>query len=517
MKNETLKQIIKQIKKYDLIKVFKEPEQFNNWCKGLNKTQINNFLSLDIDSSQISFPLEILINNDLLNCKDCNEKLYALSKLKNSDGYLHLFNILCNPIFLNSKNFYKDIEMISKADNIRYALCILDKKDFINSPYHDEDLKLIVETHDISKDNPLDFVISDSLTTVASNIDSINSPYHQADMKLISQTEAKNLQLNHSYPERSITYLAMNKTSLKDKYHLENMKILANNPSEFLYNIMTNQNIIDGKNYRKEVYALVNAKSKHTARALYYYIANPRNKFNKDFDFCSDYSVDSNVPIIYNKCVNSNSDPNYIENLAIINQIKDEFVMHYVSLLMNLSFINSPYKQYDLNLLKQISNKNIFMDLYKLMTDEDSLNGIHHKNDALIISKTNDDNLRSLLLCKACNQYSIKSPNHEYDMNYIQKLNLDSIDENIYKSMYYYLFNASGMDDIKHTYILENLYNGIIIKENNSFIIYLDSLEKQIIEDNKNQIIESISDNEPKGKSKILSLFKKTRKINKVF
>ena len=53
MKNDILKQIIEQIKKYELTESFSDIEQFKNWASKLNSTQINNFLSLDIDLVEI--------------------------------------------------------------------------------------------------------------------------------------------------------------------------------------------------------------------------------------------------------------------------------------------------------------------------------------------------------------------------------------------------------------------------------------------------------------------------------
>ena len=53
MKNDTLKQIIEQIKKYELTESFSDIEAFKKWASKLNSTQINNFLSLDIDLEEI--------------------------------------------------------------------------------------------------------------------------------------------------------------------------------------------------------------------------------------------------------------------------------------------------------------------------------------------------------------------------------------------------------------------------------------------------------------------------------
>ena len=515
MKNETLKQIIEQIKKYELTETFSDVEEFKKWASKLNSTQVNNFLSLDIDLEEIRELRHLLINCDLLSCQDYKKKVAAISTLKNGDGCWHLFDAICKPNFLKSKNFYKDIEMLSKADTARYGLWILGEDTFINSPYHDEDLKLLVETHNTREEDPLDFVVSDAIATVACNIDSIKSPHHRADMKLIATAGSDCLQMSHSYSEYSLNNLAVNKVSLADKYHLENMQILATNPiaSEFLYIIMTDHNFVKGKNYRKEVEALANAKSKATARALYYYIVNPKRKYLSDMDFLRDCKYDiEDAHISDRNSVAGSNDPNYLKNLIKINEIDDELVMHFVSLLMNPNFINSPYKDFDLELLQSISSKSIFMDLYRLMNEEVSLNNKHHKRDAVIISQSTIDRVRDLLLEKACNEYSLNSINHEYDMEFISKLQLDSIAEKIYFEIYYYLFRQKGIDDPQRKEKLEKLLQGEFVERSSSVSSYLDALQIQI-DDSSSQIIESTPVISSKPKSRILSLFKKnTRK-----
>ena len=515
MKNDTLKQIIEQIKKYELTESFSDIEAFKKWASKLNITQINNFLSLDIDLEEIRELRHLLINCDLLNCQDYKKKVAAISTLKNGDGCWHLFSAICSPNFLKSKHFYKDIEMLSKADTARYGLWILGKDTFINSPYHDEDLKLLVETHDTREEEPLDFVVSDAIATVAGNIDSIRSPHHRADMKLIATAGSDCLQMSHSYPEHSLNNLAIDKVSLADKYHSENMQILATNPiaSEFLYIIMTDPNFVKGKNYRKEVESLVNAKSKATARALFYYMVNPERKYSYDIDYYNDCDYDIHDAHISDRdSVAGSNDPDYLKNLIKINKIDDKFVMHFVSLLMKPDFINSPYKNFDLELLQSISDKSIFMDLYRLIISENSLGSIHHKKDAVLISQISIDNLRKLLLELATNKYNLNSDNHDYDMQYITKLDLDSIDKKIYDKIYYYLFRQKGINDPQRKEKLEKLLQGELVERSSSVSSYLDDLQSQI-DDSSSPIIESTPIVSSKPKSRILSLFKKnTRK-----
>lgn len=509
MENEILKQVIEQIKKYELAELFSDAEEFKKWVLNLNNTQINNFLSLNIDLEEIRNLRYLLINENLLNCQDYKQRVNAISSLKNGDGCWHLFKAICSPNFLKSKNFYKDIEMLSKAETARYGLWILGDDNFINSPYHNEDLKLLVETHDTKDNNPLDFVVSEAIASVAANINSIKSPYHREDMKLITTAGSDCLDMTHFASKHGLNNLAINEVSLADKYHSENMQILATNPiaNKFLYFIMTDPNFVNGKYYRKEVEALLSAKSKVTAIALYYYMVNPSEKYLNDTDFLRNYKFDMNN-IYYISDINSIAginDTYYLKNLIRINEIDDELVMYFVSLLMNPIFINSPYKNFDLELLQSVTNKAIFMDLYRLMSNEMSLFSEHHKEDAITISQTTIDEIRNLLLKKACNEYSLKSINHEYDMNFISKMSLDSIDEKIYFELSYYLFNQQGIDDLLHKEKLEKLLQGELVERSN-MPNYLETLQSQI-DNNSSQIIESTPISSSKIKSKILRLF----------
>lgn len=528
MENIELKQIIKQIRKYNLESAFKDEIQLENWISNLNSLQIKNFISLDIALEEVINFKNLLVNCDLLNCEDYKKRVEAISKLKNGDGCYHLFDTICKPNFLKSNNFYKDLDVLSKADDARYGLWVLGEDDFINSPYHDEDLRLIVEAHDTNKERQLDHIVADALANVAKNKNSINSPYHQEDMRLISIAGSNSLQPSHSYPEDSLNNLAVNPVSLSDKYHRENMKILATNPiaSKFLYNIMTNPEIVKGKYYRQEVEALLNAKSEVTARALYYYIINPDEKFQSDIDYYKDREYDrKDAYIPVRDCVSGICDPEYLNNLKKINIIDDKLVMHYVSLLMNKNFIKSKYKSYDLDLLETISDKEMFMDLYRVMTCQESLSNAHHTNDVAIISEAASEKVRKQLIQKATDKTSLKSINHDFDMRFILNSNLwyDTeenlsmgiipFNEQLSDEITYYLFSKEGMDDPKHKEKLEKLSQGIMVERDSRITDYLNMLQTKLDEDeNQPEVIETPQKQTTKSKSKLLSFLIKVNK-----
>ena len=507
MNNETLKQIISQIKKYGLVNVFKTIGNFENWMSSINSKQIDNFLSLNIEPKEVENFRNILIDRNLLSCQDYSKKVEAISKLKNGDGCWHLFHRICNPKFLESRNFYKDIEMISKAETARYCLNALEENLFIDSPYHTEDLKLIVEAKDS--------YTAEALVDVAQSIFSINSPYHQKDMLLISKSDNEHISFEYIGMGMGLEYLATNEDSLNDKYHLENMHILAGHTiaKEELFYIMTDKRIIKGENYRKEVEILKNAKRKMNARALYYYIANPKEKFFHDI-FCFDASLGigsalnnmlSKSPRIFDhNLIAGSNDPEYLNNLIKISNMDEKLVMHYTALLMNPYFIKSQYKDFDLKVLESITDFDIFMDLYTLIYDKlDIVDNTHHQSDVILLSKTLDSKIRKWLIERMTNE---NNNNYDYDIEYITKLKLDSINDEIKEEMKYYLFKEKGINDLKHREKLESLLTGVMVERQDSLLEYLNKLEEEL--DTK-EVEEPVSNK--KAKSRVLSLFKKDK------
>lgn len=106
MNKSELKSIVDKMKTYNLYEAFKNVDEFDNWLKNLNSKQIKNLISINSYYSYIKFPIELLINKDLLNCDDYLKRIDAISKIKNFDGLAtSLILRLCSPNFLNSKNY----------------------------------------------------------------------------------------------------------------------------------------------------------------------------------------------------------------------------------------------------------------------------------------------------------------------------------------------------------------------------------------------------------------------------
>lgn len=279
--------IVDKIIIYDLLGEFSSTKEMLKWISKLNKLQIKNILSLNIDKKKIKFDTKLLIDGNLLNTEDYLNRVNAIVSIDNAKGWEHLFKYLVTPEFLKSEKFYKDIETLKKADCAQIPLWIIGESDFINSPYHDEDFELLVTAKDNS-DKKNDSIVQEAIATIAECDDSIKSGYHKVDLNTVMKYGSKALQLTHSYPESGINILATNPVSLKSKYHLEDMKILAENQEigNFLYAVMTDSRVVKRKNYRKIVKEMVDNKNnkEYVFLICYYAIGEYKTKFVQSFN-----------------------------------------------------------------------------------------------------------------------------------------------------------------------------------------------------------------------------------------
>lgn len=279
--------IVDKIIIYDLLGEFSSTKEMLKWISKLNKLQIKNILSLNIDKKKIKFETKLLIDGNLLNTEDYLNRVNAIVSIDNAKGWEHLFEYLVTPKFLKSEKFYKDIETLKKADCAQKPLWIIGEPDFINSPYHDEDFELLVTAKDNS-DKKNDSIVQEAIATIAECDDSIKSGYHKVDLNTVMKYGSKALQLTHSYPESGINILATNPVSLKSKYHLEDMKILAENQEigNFLYAVMTDSRVVKRKNYRKIVKEMVDNKNnkEYVFLICYYALGEYKTKFAQSFN-----------------------------------------------------------------------------------------------------------------------------------------------------------------------------------------------------------------------------------------
>lgn len=501
MKENITREFINQIKKYGILDIYNKTEKLKSDLEKLTKKEIEKFNKLNIEPQKIKFPKYLLINDNLLKCEDYEYRIELMNNLKIDEGFNHLFERLCDKKFLESKTYYEDMEIMKKAETVKYALWVISDNTFINSPYHKEDLLKIIEAKDYRN--------AESLANVASCEASIKSPYHKEDMNLLAACNGKCLQSLHSHPYHSISALACSYTSLRDKYHLENMKILEkNNPINILlFKLMNNEHIIRRKTYREEINILSNAKSLTKALAIYLHILNPETLGNiselENFGFEIDRSNQVNI---YDRffTVDGCTDPKYISNLEILNKIDDKVVLYCEQLLSNMHLIKSPYKYKDLETLCIITDEEMICDLYELMTYKESIESKYHLEDINLIKDIKDKNKRKQLIELAIDEDSLKSHNHLFDMEYLKNIDLKSLSEVDKKNIRYYLFSYVGINCENHIEKLEQIRKGEYKED-----IYTEyqSIIEQVLEAKEKETLRV----QPKKLTKIKNILKRHR------
>ena len=481
MKAEELKSIIKKIKEYDLSKSFSSTREIEEWLKGLNQRQINNFINLSINPSELDLPLGMLTNENLLNCEDYEQRVRALNEIKNGDGCWHLFGSLCSVHFLKSKTFYEDVKLIATADTARYVMWVIGEEVFANSPYRDEDLRLIVNAKDESGEE-MDWLIAESLARTAGSKESIASKHHREDMKLIAKCHPDALQMGGAFPDRGVNKLAINEVSLKDPYHRENMEMLATAPvaDTHLFELMTDSVTVKSKTYRQEVEALYKAKSELKALAIYHFLENPKIEFNWELSnkLGSDMFSLNAYELGRNKTIRGINHPNYQKCVDIINSADDKYVLFIASILADKYSIESGEQDLDIQTILSVTDEDIFMDLYKVMTNKNSLESINHRHDVTLIAKEQIKEKRKMLVAKATDKKSLELRTHEFDMEFISSLDMSKYDTKTIDKMYYYLFNNTGLNHPRHKEILERLAAGEPIEDISEVADYLNQLEE---------------------------------------
>lgn len=454
MKKDYAKLIYK-LKEYGLFKYFKDIEKLSLWLHQLSDEETSRFLSLSIPSEDIVFPKRLLIHKNLLQCEDYLKRIEAMNQLTNGDGVWHLFDYLCSSNFLHSKNYYRDMSLLKDSDNLRYGLWVIHDDDFIQSPYHEKDLKMILEAKDANGEE-LDFLVASALAKIAKNKDSIQSPYHEEDMKFITKIGSSSLQDSASYPKHSVNHLALNKNSLKDKYHLENMKILAENYSisYYLYPIMTGKEYIHGKYYREEINALVQADSKLKARAIYYYITDCSFDSNDKQELDNEL-WDNNLSfraVWFARKKREFSEkgvkqPKYLENLDLLNSLDDKYVIFIERLLSDSLLRKQNYQEEDINTLLSLESDELFFDLFEVMSSKESIASPYHLLDISLIQNTSSYFVRRMLISVATNKDNLNSKFHWFDMNYIASLDFDLLDSKSQELFQYFFLTPEGIKD----------------------------------------------------------------------
>ena len=468
MEKNKINAIINQVKKYNLSDLFKSKEDLEAWVLSLSSEQITNFLSLNLSSAEVKEIGFLLIDRNLLAYHDYLQRIIALSRLKGIRkevlAKLTKEHVLANP------KFYNDLRIINSGQIPEVGINAMSSIAFINSIYHEEDLRLIV--------NAREKFIAEVLADVAKNKNSIASPYHEIDMKIIARASFASL----SKAPTSAGYLATNPVSLQDPNHIKNMQILVDNYeiSEFLYPLMTQVSFITGKHYHEEINALLNAKNRLKLWGLYYYMAKPdantlKNKTAEDFQIEKEI-----IQKLAWDAKSGKSDSMYLRNIQKIQELDDDLVLPFLSLIMNSNFQKSTWKEFDLCLLDQVKDREIFKELCAFMQLPQFMENPYHMKDALLLSKTSNKVSRLLLTTYMENiiHNDRGDINRELIMHYIARFEFDYIPKGILKKIIYFVFK-------KDTFIAlrPEMFN----------LLHEENVSKERIVDFLNELVENLT------------------------
>lgn len=84
-RNLNAQDIVDKIIIYDLLEEFSSTKEILKWISKLNKLQIKNILSLNIDRKKIKFDTKLLIDENLLNTEDYLNRVNVIVSIDNAE------------------------------------------------------------------------------------------------------------------------------------------------------------------------------------------------------------------------------------------------------------------------------------------------------------------------------------------------------------------------------------------------------------------------------------------------
>lgn len=467
MKQEELKRIIGQIKRYDLVSEFEEVEDVKRWLENLNERQIGNFINLNIDLSNIKFPKDILLNKAFLNHPDFLHRVDMLIV----SGY----DKRLSSAFLISNYFEDAIKLLDNPMIDEKIKSLLDSDYFINSPYYKSDLDLILKVK-----NPR---VLQLLINLADEEDFIKSPFHESDMKFIASLE----DISEEKADLLYSYV-INDDALNDSWRNENLKVLLNNKYEdgLLFELLTTPDFIEGKYYRQEIEVFTKALTKGNAIAVFKHIDNGAyykdseffnyyfNKFG--FDFSLEYLTFGSYASL-----DKYSHPNYLKDLELLATMNEKIVIFVERLMSWGMFIANPNFEFDLNLLESLANSEefnleIFADVFRVMKFAPF--SPYHQEDLMIIKNEQRARNRELMVNIATEKYNCDSINHEYDMNFARNLDFELLTEEQITRIFNIMMIPQNIYDSNHITLVEQVLNNNFVSESTNVLTYLNELER---------------------------------------
>ena len=324
--------IIEVLKKYDLLKEINDVDEF---IKGLNITERNNLLKLNLP---VEFGIrynKLLINKVFLNSKEYINDLSFIKYAPTEEQKSALIKVATNPLSINSRYHRSDMYYIFRTCNksiYKYLVkAATDKISLENKKhvYHmsimsfsNEDVaESICEKLCCSYDNEkikeeeLKLIETAKTTEIAKSLGlcsidyfSLNSIHHDNDMKMIYN--AKN-----DLIAKYLGVVSTNPLSLNSKYHKLHIKTISSAKnditSSILFHMIIDEEMYNPEFHEIEIFCISNAKNEFQLRCLCNLIFDPIARKNplylSNLDLISNCSNEENLKYIAKSIKDSNN------------------------------------------------------------------------------------------------------------------------------------------------------------------------------------------------------------------
>lgn len=445
---DELKKIIAQIKKYKLESKIKD---INEWFASLNKTQVNNFISLDIKLSKfLQKNRQLLVNLNFLSSKYYLEDLKMIndSNISSKKASI-LYDVATNPFSFESEYHREDMKRLysQKSETKMSKMAALaGNKYSIGSDYHEFSMKLIESVKDDEIVNLLvalasnktflccaDYTDAISLVACAKNYYYAQNLYVVADsakddMTYLYQDMEKIAKAKNEEISDCLLDVANDKTSLGSEHHLSDMETIFNAKNEkvatclakvacsgsslrSLHHAPDMQCIADIENI--DILGIIGALAvDYTSLQSVYHALHMK--------LVSNAKTERRANSLYSVAVDSDSigDQQHERNLKLISTAdSDEKAELLSKVAASLCFIKrSLHPDTEMSLIYDAKTIAKASHLASIATNDTSLRTSYHYKDMQLIYTAKDEEVEQMLFNEARSVDSLSEPKHEFVM-----------------------------------------------------------------------------------------------------
>ena len=445
---DELKKIVAQIKRYKLESKIKD---INEWFASLNKTQVNNFISLDIELSKyLQKNRHFLVDLDFLRSEYYLEDLAMI----NDDTIAFnkasiLYEVASNVFSFESEYHRDDMKRL-------YSQCLLFKiesmaalainPNSLGNDYHEFSMGLIESVRDdriapllsgLASNNEflkcVNYKEAISLVADAKNYDYARNLYEAAssagddqtylyeDMKKIAKAKTKEI-------SSALLSVAKSKPSISSEYHVTDMDTIFNAKNAYvaacLAEVAVDNGSLGSEHHEADMQCILGVKNVDILEILGQ-LARNTHSLNSCYhrlhmDLMSRAKTEKRAKALYKVSVNRDSlvDQQHERNLKLISNVDtDDKADLLGSVAVNCCFIgHALHPEVDMSLIYDAKSILKATRLAKIATDTASLKSKFHDKDMQLIYAAKDEKTELDLFHLAKDASSLWRSDHEFVM-----------------------------------------------------------------------------------------------------